>query len=479
MKLIKETVKHRNAPKIALGITLLLFLIFSLYLAFNLRMGVSPDSYYHLEVSQAYSKTLGIPENTPDTYKWQDITRRPYLSLWINGRILNLNEVTFNFDEVILLRVTNVLAAFGTLLLIYLISKRLIKNKWGQVLPVFLLSNTMMFVFLSSSINYDNLIILLSTAVIYFLVRFLQEPRDLSHTLAMFIFLLLGTLTKSSILPLVFIVVTVWAVVLIKNKVLSEEFFKKFFTIPNVLLLVVFFILIILNFNVYVVNIITFGKLAPNCTEVLTYERCLENGVFARSVYKIPTVFEGNMFEAANLVLRGERINPVFYFPYWVVEMSKKIFGIMGDRSLFMSYEYLVPYFGFFFVWLYLLFKNRKKIAKEDKALIVISLFYTLTVAYYVNYKAYIRTDWKDLALQGRYIFPVIGIIYVLFSKYFLKIKNSKLFHILLAILLAVFILGNYGYFFANVSTDWFIPESEFMIDPLQEEAESMEFLSR
>jgi len=195
-------------------------------------------------------------------------------------------------------------------------------------------------------------------------------------------------------------------------------------------------------------------------------------------MYKIPTIFEGNLFEATKLVLSGERMNPVFYFPYWVVEMSKKIFGIMGDRSMFMKYEYLVPYFVYFFLSMYLLFKNRKKLKREEKGIIAVIFFYTLVVAYYVNYKAYILTDWRDLGLQGRYIFPVLAPMYIVFSKYFLKIKNSKLLNVLVGILIAVFLLGNYGYFFANAPTNWFVPESEFMIDSSEEERESMEFLS-
>jgi 4-amino-4-deoxy-L-arabinose transferase-like glycosyltransferase len=457
MSLLQKFRKNKKAPKILLGLTILLFLIFSTYLALNLRMGVSPDSYYHLEVSQAYSETLGIPENTPETYQWRDITRIPYLSLWINGRILNLNEMTFNFDEVTVLRLSNVLTAVGTLMLVYLISKRLIKNKLGQVLPVFLLSNTLMFVFLSSSINYDNLTVLLSTGAIYFLVRFLQEPKRLANSFLIFIFLLLGTLTKNSMLPLALLVFIVWAIVVFRKGILKEEYFKQFLNLPNILLMVVFFLIIILNFNVYGINIITFGKLGAGCLDMLTYEQCLENGVFYRNIYKIPKVFEGNIFDAIKLIFTGERTNPIFYFPYWVVQMSKKIFGIMGDRSLFMKYEYLPFYFVFFFISFFQMFKNRKKMKEEEKSLIAISILYTLVVAYYVNYWTYIKRDWMDLALQGRYIFPVISIMYVIFSKYLLTIKNKKLLTILLGLLVAIFLLGSWGYFFVYAPMDWFL----------------------
>jgi multisubunit Na+/H+ antiporter MnhB subunit len=79
-----------------------------------------------------------------------------------------------------------------------------------------------------------------------------------------------------------------------------------------------------------------------------------------------------------------------------------------------------------------------------------------LIVAYYVNYKAYITHDWPDLGLQGRYIFPVLAPMYVLFSKYFLRIENKKLLNILLGALILLFLVGNVGYFFLYVPREWF-----------------------
>ncbi len=454
---LRKLFQNKRSPKVVLVLVMLVFTVFTFYLAFNLKMGISPDSYYHLEVSQVYSETLGIPENTPDTYKWRDITRIPYLSLWINGRILNLNETTFNFDEVFLLRITNIFAALGTLVFVYLTSKRLIKNKWGQILPVFLLSNTLMFVFLSSSINYDNLTIFLCSSAIYFLVRFLQNPNRLKYSLLMWVFLLLASLTKEMILPLALILVLIWFVVLFRRKILRKELFEQFKRIIPLFLLLTTIILVVLNLRLYGRNVLEYGKLVPKCTDILTHEQCLENGVYYRDIYKTPVVFEGNITEAFQLVLDGKRLGPVRYIPFWIVEMSRKIFGIMGDRPLFMRYEYLAFYFIYFFIGVFLIIKNRKKLRVEDKALITILLFYTLVLIYYHNYKTYIKHDWKDLALQGRYIFHVLAPMYIVFSKYLLQIKNKKLLRILIGILTVGFSLGSIGYFFAYVPNDWFM----------------------
>ena len=199
--------KKINIQNIIFYIILLFFLVFTGYLAFTVKMGVSSDSWYHLRVSQAYEDTLTVPENTPETYKWRDLEHQPYLYFWINGRVLNLNEITFQFNEVILLRVVEIIYSFFTLYGTYLLSKEFFKKNWLRLLPVFLLSNTLMFVFLSSSINYDNMANMFSVFAILFFVKALKDKGNWKNIFLMLIFICLGGLTKYTFLPLAFILV--------------------------------------------------------------------------------------------------------------------------------------------------------------------------------------------------------------------------------------------------------------------------------
>ncbi len=209
--------KKIDISKIALIFIFLVFLLVCIYLAFNIKMGVSPDSYYHLRVSQAYSTTLGIPSNTPQTYKWRDITRIPYLYFWVNGRVLNINDGVI--DEVVLLGIINIIYSLGTVYVMYLLSKEIFKDKWKRVFPVFFLTHTLMFVFLSSSINYDNLANLLSTLSIYFFVKFVKkEGIDLKYLLLMLLSLCIGALTKTTVLPVSLVLVILSAVEVTKRK---------------------------------------------------------------------------------------------------------------------------------------------------------------------------------------------------------------------------------------------------------------------
>ena len=427
---------------------IIIFLSFTLYLAFNLKMGVSPDSWYHLRVSQEFSKSFGMPTNSVDTYQWRDIEHLPYLYFWVNGRILNLNDVTFNFNQVILLRVFNIFYSFGTLVGVYLLSKEFFKSKWLRILPVFLLSNTLMFLFLSSAINYDNLGNMFAVFGILFFVKGLKNTGSVKYLLWMLIILCLGTLTKYTILPLAFILVVLIGIDVVKNwRVWREGFRGKvlYLLIPLVLL-------IVMNLGVYGVNLVKFHSLTPSCLDVLTYDQCLENGVFVRDMVWIPEV-EVNVFD---MVISGERLDPVRYSGLWVWEMVKRVVGIMGDESLFAS-NYIIPFYLFFiFLAVVVGIVRWKGFSKVVKFLSVSTLFYLLVLFFVQNYDMYLRRGHPVLALQGRYMFPVISSFYVLLVLFLSKIKKGWLRYVLFIGLVVLFVVGCLPFFFMNVDCSWF-----------------------
>jgi 4-amino-4-deoxy-L-arabinose transferase-like glycosyltransferase len=440
--------KKINIQKILLGVIIVAFCAITLYLAFNIKMGVSPDSWYHLRVSQEYSETLGIAKNNPETYKWRDIEHMPYLYFWINGRILNLNSLTFNFNEVVVLRVLNVLYSVGTLIGAYLLSKEFFKKKWLNLLPVFLLANTLMFGLLSSSINYDNLANLLSVFSILFFIRAIKEKGNWKYIFLMLIMIGLGGLTKYTTLPLSFILILLTCIRVVKNWRVYKEGLKGkvlYWLIPLILL-------IALNLGIYGVNIIKFQALQPECTDVLTYEQCLQNGVFYRDNITIPAQ-EVSLFD---MVLTGERLDPFRYFGYWIWEMSRRIYGIFGDMQLYAK-DVIVPFYIFYFLVASVIgICSWKKLKKEAKYISAISIFYMLVLLIVQNYDMYLKRGYPALALQGRYIFPVIVPFYILLVFFLNKIKPKWLRAAVFAGLTILFVIGCWIFFFRNVDVSWF-----------------------
>lgn len=440
--------KKINIYNLVLIGIVVIFLSFTIYLALNIKMGISSDSWYHLRVSQKYAETFGIPKNGPDTYKWRDIEHIPYLYFWINGRLLNFNSITFNFNEVILLRFVNVLYSLGTLIGTYLLSKEFFKKKSMQLLPVFLLSNTLMFLFLSSSINYDNLANLFSVFSLLFFVRAIKNKGDWENIFLMLIMLCLGALTKFTVMPLAFILVLLVAIYVIKN----WKDYKKKFKGKILYLLIPLGILIAMNLGVYGVNLIKYHSLTPECLDVLTYDQCLENGVFVRNHVWIPEQ-EVHLFK---MIFSGERIDPIRYTGVWIWEMTMRIVGIMGDSSLFAS-NYIIPFYLIFvLIALINAIKNWKSFPKELKYLGIATVFYLLVLLIVQNYSTYLKQGYPTLALQGRYMFPVISSFYVLFVYSLSKIKKKLLRAAIFIGLIVLFVIGCLPFFFLNVDPNWF-----------------------
>lgn len=442
--------KKISRNKIVLVGIFVLFASFVLYLSFTLKMGISPDSYYHLEVSREYSTTLGIPENNPNTYQWRDITRIPYLFFWINGRILNINNGLI--DEVILLRLVNVFFSLGTVYVLYLLSKEILKGKWERILSVFLLANTLMFVFLSSSINYDNLANLLSVISILFFVKFVKSKLDIKYLFLMVLFLSIGGLTKFTILPLALILTTLSIIdFIIKKGFLKDIKYGKY-----LLLIIPIFFFSILNFQLYGTNLIKYGSLEPNCEDILTHEQCLQNGVYFRDKVTMPAEEINGIKGVIKLIASGERIDPLRYFPIWIFNITGKIFGIMGDSSLYISDILKSLYIFFLTIGLITGLINIKKWNTVEKYLILTTLFYIAVLFFVQNYSMYLRHNNYYLSLQGRYIFPVIAPLYILFTKSLLYIRNKVTRDMFLITLILLFLYGCIPTFFLNVESWWF-----------------------
>jgi hypothetical protein len=187
--------------KIVLIFIFAIFLAYSTFLALRLDTGLIPDEPAHFTFSKHYSTTLGIPPDTYETYSWGwYIKQNPFLYYWINGRIINLikfvNPEISDLNLLIGLRLVSVLYSFGTVYFCFLLSREVIKHQWWQLLPVFLLTNTLMFVFISGGIHYDNLANFLSMVSLYFLVRSFKRKNFLGYSLAWMITIALACLAK-------------------------------------------------------------------------------------------------------------------------------------------------------------------------------------------------------------------------------------------------------------------------------------------
>ncbi len=427
--------------------TLLYFTAFASFFAIYTQPGIAPDEDYHIKVSEAYSSTLEIPENTEETYKYRDITRIPYLYYWINGRIININET--EITNLRILRMVNVFYGVLTIVFTYLLSKKIIKNRYLQLIPSFFLSNTLMFVFLTGSVNYDNLQNLFSIASIYFLIEFLSK-KTLRKLIILILLLSLGSLTKYTFLPLAAIIFVITLFNIYKDR--SVKFIKNFKPIDLALL---FFAVIImaLNIGLYGKNLIKYRSIQPSCEQVLTHEQCLNNEIYKRNFGLNKKEFD-TLDKYSDLL--EEREDPFSYFFDWIYYMAERIFGILGHKVYEIKPLYLFYYLLYFSIIAVLgirkIFFNNKLI----NSLVAISLFYTLILIFYENYSFYLENGIIELALQGRYIFPVISAFYILYTHIIESITEKYLKYLLIIAGLALFTLNSIPVDLIQIPMDWF-----------------------
>ena len=148
----------------------------------------------------------------------------------------------------------------------------------------------------------------------------------------------------------------------------------------------------------------------------------------------------------------------VYFFDTWIPEMLYRIFGILGHRFYFPYV--LTTFYRIMFCWIILLaFRYTRKMSYLDQALIVIFSLYAF-ILFIHNYQNELVYGFKHIAMQGRYIFPVIGLMYIIMASVLQKITNKLVRQVTLGCLLALFFIGGPIKILLRCQTvflDWFI----------------------
>ncbi len=447
----------RINPTFVFIVLLSIFVAYSAYLACNLQRGILPDETAHFAFSEHYSTTWAIPKDTPETYQygWY-IKQNPFLYYWVNGRALNaLNLVVpgaSDWQKLVFLRLLSVIFSAGTVVFCYLLSKEIIRHKWWQLLPVFLLTNTLMFVFLSAGVSYDNLANFFSFVGLYFLVRVMNGKDYLSNSLGWILFICLAALVKYPILPLALGMAVAWIIYTVYKR---SFIFPLKINSPKLIVLGSLTALAIFgNLAIYGVNLLTYHSLTPACTDLLSKEQCELSPYVARD-NQIALDHKMSIVES---VQRGYP-DPVEYVIYsWVPNMLNRIYGVLAHLSYFPTH--IVTFYYLLLIWwLLLLVRYWKQPSFAIYSLLGIFLFYSL-VLLYINYSSELSYGFKQIAMQGRYVFPVIGAAYVLVGSLFTIIKNRGLRLTTLIFTLALFFYGGPIKFIVlhnTVFNGWFI----------------------
>lgn len=446
-----------NPPRsrhMQLTIAVLLIYFFSrlVYFAGTISSYVPPDEVTHLGLAKVFSGAFLLPENSPETYQYGLVTNVPWLYCWLMGKLLWLN--VFGLPDLLFLRLVNIPFAFGTLYFSWRLLRLLTDNRLSQILLVVVMTNTLMFSFLSASVSYDNLTNLLAIMATYYLFAYFKG-RSFESLLRAVLCLLAGCLTKVSFLPLALFLSLLWAFYEFGKWKLLPASARAYWQESGWRCLWLFPILVglILNLQLHGGNYFRYGKLVPDMHVVLSPEIALKNRIAARDMivdfFKERQIDYRQAMRMASLIDHpGDRedtyylirslienrnsgyrpMGPVEYIIPWAERVAATTFGIMGHVSIYNEGVTIVPIavllglavVGFIVRW------RPADLARLPAALAVLCGSYALFLMYFHNYRVYLYYENFTMGLQGRYIFPVMGSLCVLFSYYLVHLFRRE-----------------------------------------------------
>lgn len=440
-------------------VLLTVFTACAAYFALHLQQAIVPDEPGHFYISTLFAGTWGTPEPTDYSFALghNQFNREPFMYYWINGRLLSLLYLVMpgvsEWRQLVFLRLVSVLYSTATVIFTYLLALEVIRKRWWPLLVAFLTTSTLMFVFLSGGVSYDNLANLCATAGIYFLAKVLQGKKVVTHSLLWIFLIGLGVLAKKTVLPLAAVMFLFWLVYMIKNRrliILKQE--PRWQLIVSGLLAVV---MIGVNLSVYGVNLVKFAEPIPDCTDIYSQQQC-DLSVFVRRAKEM-----GFPEEKLTLrdVIQQRKTNPLTYFDeYWFKRILTTVYGIMGHQSYYPTL--IISFYKLLYIFVFIIaIKYWQKKDYLFYALLALALSYVFAI-FIESYNEELMSDFQHVAIQGRYLFPGLAPIYVLLVDFISRIGHKFVRRVTVAYTVLLFAVGGpvlfLLFFAARNQLNWF-----------------------
>jgi len=452
--------------------------------AFLISPYIPPDEVTHLGVAKIFSKVLLLPENSAETFQHGLVTNISWLYYWVMGKLLPLN--VFGMSDLLFLRLFNIPFAFGTVYFSWRLLRLLTDDRLTQLLLVVVMTNTLMFSFLSASVSYDNLVNLLAVMAIYYLFAFFKE-RSVGFLVISFLCQLAGCLTKLSFLPLSLILVVLWVLREVRGISSLPAAVKRYYLETGWRAYVMSFAILaglLMNIQLYGGNYLQYGELSPEMSDVLSPDNALEYRLAARDTiiadFKDGSLnyqqamrmtrfvtHQGDRADTAYLIqtladhsVNGyEALGPVAYIVPWGEHIAVTVFGIKGHLSMLNKGPTIVPVAVLMLLGLsgFVVHWRRGAQVGIVAYLALLCGAYAIFLMYVHNYQVYLYYENFGMGLQGRYLFPVIGAFYVLFSYSLTHLFQRESLRLgLVCVATFVFIASDFPFFLYHATRNWF-----------------------
>ncbi len=416
---------------------------------------VPPDEAAHVAQIELYAHGGWDPfiDQPPVTYYLGAIERSPnYLYHYIMSFPYRALPNSWSPDtQVVALRLVNIVFTVGGLIVFLKTLGLLTKRGIVQNMTLFMLSNTLMFVFLSGSLNYDNLLFLATSIAFYYLIKLLQKFSVLD-VLKLGTAVAFALLVKFTFVPLAVMFAGVlifrYARKLPEVWVLSKKEIKKQRK-PLIIMSVVFLVFFGFFLERYGMNFVRYGSYRPKCEKVLTFDQCMESALYRRN-----NTFRSNKVQ--NIIPELDFVSQ------WSSRTYKTVFGIMGHKMLDES---PIIRYGGIIIFGWMLIALIRFVSRKDVLifyLLAIILVYIATLIIH-NHALYERSGMFGLALQGRYVFPVLGFIFFIGNYYVDRMLNKRnlAYGMYAAIVLFVFFFSALPTFVYGPDPSWRLAAAE------------------
>jgi len=454
-----------------------------LFLATTISPFVPPDEVTHFGICTIFSHVPLLPENSPESYQYGLVTNIPWLYYWVMGKLLAVNFL--GISDLVFLRLLNIPLAFAFIFYVWRTLRLVTDDRLTQILLVVAMTNTMMLTFLSAFVSYDNLTNLLAAMSVYYLLAFFKN-RSPATLGASFVCQLAGCLTKITFLPLIPVLSAVLLIHEAKRLPGLPAALVAFYRasrLRGALVALALLLGLALNIQLYAGNYLRYGSLTVEMTTVLPLEAALQYRLAARG-YVFDAFREGRVSKTQALAMTslikhpGDRADSVFmienyerfrkgeipkigrpaYLPLWVARMAAGTFGVFAHLQIVNRWPTIAPIaFLAALTLAAVLIRWRPRDAEWlPTCLSAIAGFYAYFLMYQFNYHEYLTNGAPFVSLHGRYIFPVLGPIYILSSFYLLRLFKGRAARLAVFGLAAfIFVMSDFPLFCARVTPEW------------------------
>lgn len=388
------------------------FFICSATIALFLRFGIAPDEGIHFGIIKYYAQNSLDPVigAQHSDYYLGALARDPsYLYHYLLSFPYRLFEL-LHINTLIGLRILNVLMGCATIYGLFWIADQLRLKKSISGPVVLALASIPIFMFLSSALNYDNLLLLIVVYSIGISIG-LKQRFSVNGLLILTLLLVLGPLVKFAFLPysavLGFYVLSLTVVQ--KKKIFQQLARKK----PVSMILIVACIIGLGLFGErYMRNIIEYKSITPECTQTLTEDQCQQNFVYKRTM----------IYRNASLEKPDMKID--VYMVNWIRIMTDRTYGLLGHRTFKSKTIIFVSGLVLIYSLILAAIFSLRDAVKKYWFIPVSSIAYLLGLVI-TNIKYYRESQNIGLAVQGRYWLPVL-LTYTVYLAWLYRKKLQK-----------------------------------------------------